>query len=1373
MRGLWIAGVLTTVLVGCPGDDSGDGTAPAPDTGTIVVTDTGSTDLGLPEADSGVPDIGDVDDPTLRAVNVEPGLGATKGGDVVTINGNGFVQDQHQVFFGASLATNVFVIGGSRLTCTTPPNSPGLVDVTVTKPGTGETVIIEFGFRYESEVLITGVEPPTGDISGGQPATISGSGFSQGIATVLIGDRKAINVQVVDDSTIHLTTPVATTDGLVDVYVSNPQGSALLKEGFRYTRTPSVDSVTPGAGPTSGGTEVTIEGAGFSDDTTVQFGGINAAKVTFVGATRLLAVAPAHAAGPASVTVENDYGFGGLVNAFAFLDEEPVDGVTVVGITPPSGSADGGDTVHITAYGLESATDTTVQIGGEAATIVSVSPANLSVVATTPAHAVGPVDVIVTTSAGTDTLQGGYLFKDVVKVLTVDPGLGPDTGGTAITVYGQGFLNGATVRVGALPCADVVIAGKESLSCVTPPGSPGNAAVTVQVGPDSATLDDGFYYESGSVQLFVVDPTSGSQAGGTFVRLLGSEFEQPLDVFFDGNLATHVKVVNSTLITAKTPPGTVGTVDVSVDGLNGSAVLSESFTYYDPVALFGGTWGPGVEGAVNVTVLDGGSGDPLADAFVMLKTDPDTPYQGFSNADGQITFSGPDVLGDQMVSASLEGYESKSVIAFEALNITIYMVPIPPPSSGPPPPGATISGQVYGLGKYVAIPPGNCLSTGVQANGACQACETSVDCAGVANSCSTMNNGSFCTATCLSEEGCDTGFSCLNLAGAASAQCLPTPGRKEARCFTSMGSIFGQLPDDETANIIAEDGTYTLGTRLGEIAVICLGGYVDWNNPDNNTNFTPLAFGVNRHINVAVGPNVGYDVTLNHPMNRSVKVRLDDPPFDTEIGPEYLVALVYWDFGSDGGFMHRSFQNLVYGGAAEQVLEVGGQPHSFTGDVYDARFQILGVALSFDFETNDQLPVSYTLLNNLKQIETDQAFVLDAGHWDGVNSGVTATINALWGFSDSDVWAVGPSGGLTHYNGGNWSIQAPPANVDLYGIWGSAPDDIWAVGADGTTARFNGSSWTADKIVGANADLRAVWGSDPNNVWAVGASWSGTWHFDGTQWTKTTAPGGDMRDIHGSSATNVIMVGRYGSIRHWDGTNWTTAIAPGSPDLYSVHVVSTTEAYAVGEAGVVLLWDGTVWTPMDTPTKKNLRAVWANGPIDVYAVGDASTLLHYDGNGWAEQTVLEKVSYNALQALWANPLTSKGFALGTSEVLMGPMMQVPQDQTPEDGGVMNGYHIGFGVKPGVDAHFNRVSVAIPGAFGDTPVWSITTAGDVFEFDLPDFENIEGTPGIADGSYKLTIIRAYKDNFDIDNYDLSDFSQLDWRSWSIDVTYFTK
>ena len=99
--------------------------------------------------------------------------------------------------------------------------------------------------------------------------------------------------------------------------------------------------------------------------------------------------------------------------------------------------------------------------------------------------------------------------------------------------------------------------------------------------------------------------------------------------------------------------------------------------------------------------------------------------------------------------------------------------------------------------------------------------------------------------------------------------------------------------------------------------------------------------------------------------------------------------------------------------------------------------------------------------------------------------------------------------------------------------------------------------------------------------------------------------------------------------------------------------------------------------------------------------------------------------------------------------------------------------VGFSVKEGVPAHFNQVVIAIPGLAGPQPIWSITTDGDVFDFELPDFENIEGTPGVYTGLQYLTIRRIYKDNFTIDNYDLSDLNTASWRSWSVDTTTFTK
>jgi hypothetical protein len=94
--------------------------------------------------------------------------------------------------------------------------------------------------------------------------------------------------------------------------------------------------------------------------------------------------------------------------------------------------------------------------------------------------------------------------------------------------------------------------------------------------------------------------------------------------------------------------------------------------------------------------------------------------------------------------------------------------------------------------------------------------------------------------------------------------------------------------------------------------------------------------------------------------------------------------------------------------------------------------------------------------------------------------------NAVWG-DGSDVWIVGcntanPNCGFIKHNGTAMTI---PASGALYGVWGSATDDIFAVGASGMILHFDGTGWSVEPS-GTNADLRAVWG-DSGEVFAVGA----------------------------------------------------------------------------------------------------------------------------------------------------------------------------------------------------------------------------------------------------------------------------------------------
>jgi hypothetical protein len=117
-------------------------------------------------------------------------------------------------------------------------------------------------------------------------------------------------------------------------------------------------------------------------------------------------------------------------------------------------------------------------------------------------------------------------------------------------------------------------------------------------------------------------------------------------------------------------------------------------------------------------------------------------------------------------------------------------------------------------------------------------------------------------------------------------------------------------------------------------------------------------------------------------------------------------------------------------------------------------------------------------------------------HWNGISGGYIAgkqtqfmsarTLQAIWGSGTSDIWAVGDSGTIVHYDGRAWAplIQSP-VTVTLHGVWGTAANDVWAVGDSGVILHFDASGWSKAASP-TTRTLRSVWGDPSGGVWAVG-----------------------------------------------------------------------------------------------------------------------------------------------------------------------------------------------------------------------------------------------------------------------------------------------
>ena len=88
---------------------------------------------------------------------------------------------------------------------------------------------------------------------------------------------------------------------------------------FTYLAPPTVSSVSPNSGSTSGGTAVTITGTNFAAGATVTFGGAAATNVVVVNSTTITATTPAGSAGAVTVTVKVSGQSGSLTNGFTYV----------------------------------------------------------------------------------------------------------------------------------------------------------------------------------------------------------------------------------------------------------------------------------------------------------------------------------------------------------------------------------------------------------------------------------------------------------------------------------------------------------------------------------------------------------------------------------------------------------------------------------------------------------------------------------------------------------------------------------------------------------------------------------------------------------------------------------------------------------------------------------------------------------------------------------------------------------------------------------------------------------------------------------------------------------------------------------------------
>ncbi|PWD51789.1 hypothetical protein C8046_15185 [Serinibacter arcticus] len=622
-----------------------------------------------------------VDVPT--AISLDPTAGPVAGGTEVTVTGTNFVPGSVVSIDGVPVETEVGE-GGTTVSFVTPPHEAGPVDVVVTTPG-GETEPLTF--TYVDVPTATSLDPTAGPVAGGTPVTVTGTNFVPG--SVVSIDGVGVETELGEDgTTVSFVTPPHEA-GPVGVVVTTP-GGVTSPLTFTYVNVPTAISLDPTAGPVAGGTPVTVTGTNLVPGSVVSIDGVDVPTVIGEDGTTASFVTPPHEAGPVDVVVTTP---GGVTAPLTFTY---VDVPTAISLDPTAGPVAGGTPVTVT--GTNFVPGSVVSIDGVPVD-TELGEGGTTVSFVTPAHAAGPVDVVVTTPGGV-TAPLTFTYVDVPTAISLDPTAGPVAGGTPVTVTGTNFVPGSVVSIDGVSVETEVGEDGTTVSFVTPEHEVGPVDVVVTT-PGGTTAPLTFTYVDVPTATSL-DPTAGPVAGGTPVTVTGTNFVPGSVVSIDGVSVETEVGEDGTTVSFVTPPHEAGPVDVVVT-TPGGVTTPLTFTYVDvpTTGSLAPEVGP-VAGGTEVTVR---GANFTADSVVTIDESEVTPTVVDGEGTSLTFLTPPHAAGPVPVSVTTPGGST------EPLTFTYVEGPVVPtaasltPAFGPVVGGTevTVAGSDFGEGSVVVI----------------------------------------------------------------------------------------------------------------------------------------------------------------------------------------------------------------------------------------------------------------------------------------------------------------------------------------------------------------------------------------------------------------------------------------------------------------------------------------------------------------------------------------------------------------------------------------------------------------------------------------------------------------------------------------------
>ncbi|MHB2154513.1 glucosyl transferase [Calditrichota bacterium GD2] len=166
-----------------------------------------------------------------------------------------------------------------------------------------------------------------------------------------------------------------------------------------------------------------------------------------------------------------------------------------------------------------------------------------------------------------------------------------------------------------------------------------------------------------------------------------------------------------------------------------------------------------------------------------------------------------------------------------------------------------------------------------------------------------------------------------------------------------------------------------------------------------------------------------------------------------------------------------------------------------------------------------------------------------------INTLLTGRINKIWGTSSSDLYVVGNSGLIAHYNGKEWKRINSGVNTPVNDIWGCQ------IGNERKVLAVTSYDWyrkkgeykiidITNKIVSDTIPwkwpnerpLMSIWFKNEGKIYLAG---SGIAIYKNKKWTlEKGTENYAFYHIRGSDLNNILAVGPSGRVFHYNGISW-------------------------------------------------------------------------------------------------------------------------------------------------------------------------------------------------------------------------------------------